>query len=629
MANSRDLFKELGIQPPQAQGMSPAPGGNNQPRDLFSELGIKPPPQSTNRQATNRPPMMFSPEDMERRKRQLSESGIGAGQGVLNSMIGIANLLPKVNIPKAHYAPDTEYSRRGELAGDIGSYFLPGGAFKAIKGVKPTLKAIESASPAINAILRNLGQGAQAGIFSASHAPEGQRVHEGEKGAAIGSALDVLGRALHIPYLGNLLSGGAGYLAGQQVGHPYIGAEAGLAAPQALKYLMSGNKNAMAEQMLAGLDKNDVARSAEAAQRIGIRLRPSEASGNPITAGIEAQPRKTVAGAQEHIRQEMGREHEQQNAIRNLLDKIYKPTPENKNAISSLYKKAYKHDLELPELNTVVEMPLKKSPILNEKGVNFETEVPPKVENKTMEYLKSGPILKEAFGNVGRNSAFSDIPENNYEYLHAVSRELQRMKKGARDGNESFRIGQVQENFNKLIKNENPDFAAAQKAAQPKLQREGIEQKINEDVENEKVTGKDFYNKVLKRYDNYKELVKSLKNNPEARQALKDMRISFKNMSKLPTVGTTAEQQAKGYTSLRETFTAMVHKMKDIAGGNPDIAKIKYINSGQWMKDFDKLKEIKDSREYNKKLLNLVSRVGLAYGLSPDSAENLTKAISE
>lgn len=628
MAQPRNLFTELGIDvKPQQQAMK-------QPRNLFTELGITP---SSRKPLA--PPFMQLPEsrypEFQKSMRQAgAEAQPGFAQNYANSLIGIANLLPKVNIPEINIAPNTSVAQQAGMGGTLASYLGPRGVAKLATGMYnprniAKFERYMESRPVQEFLLRNLGAGTEAGLFSAAHAPQGQKLEEGGKGAALGSAIDVLGRMTGVPYLGQAARTGLGYLAGQQVGHPYYGAMIGGTAPNLVKSFFPASKNAIIEEMIGGLNPRDVSRVGSAADRLGIRVRPSEASGNPIQALVEAQPRKTIMGAREHIKQEVGREHEQQNAIRNFLNRIYEPTPENEKKINALYKKAYAGKLELPQLNEVVEMPLEKSPILNKSGVNFEKEVPPKLVNKTMEYLKSGPILKEAFGNVGRNSAFAEIPENNYERLHAVSRELERMKKGARDGNEAYKIGQVQENFNKLIKTANPDFAKAQEAAAPKMQRRQIEEKINEDIEGEKVTGRDFYNKVLKNYKGYKELQRSLKNNPQARESLKNMRIVFKNLSKLPTVGTTAESAAKGYTSPRDFMNTLVNNMRDIAGAKTDVAKIKYINSGQWRKDFDKLQEIKDARKYQRELLNLIGRVGVAYGLTPESAENFKKAISE
>lgn len=592
MAKPRDLFAEHGIAPPTQQGG----------RDLFAEHGIAPPPQ-TNRPSIKGGNLFQMRPDAEQALNQNlrqagREAGPGAAQGYLNSLIGLANLLPKVNIPKAHFAPETPVAKEGEMAGDIASYFGPRSAIKLALGAKNLGKIGKyfESRPIQEFLAKNLGSAGEAGLFGASHAPEGQKGIEALKGMILGSATHAINNLLHIPYLGQAAGGTLGYLLGNQVGQPAIGSAIGTLSPFFVRSLFPSSKSQIMEEMIGGLHPRDVARVGSAAERQGIRVRPSEASGNPIQAQVEAFPRKTVMGAQEHIRQELGREHEQQNAIRNFLDKIYHPTPKNEQAITDAYKKA--------------------------NQVTFHSSA--------VDTMKQDPILREAFASVGRNPAFENVPEGNYKYMAEVSRTLERMKRGEKlRPNTAYEIGQVQGKFNQFLKKMNPEYEAATKVAQPKMQRRDIEERLNEDIENERFTGRDFYNKVLKNYKSYKELVKGLRNNPEARQSLQDMRIIFKNMTKLPTVGATAERTAQGWNSPRDWFNTLVGKMKDLAGAQTDVKKIKYINSGEWMKDFDKLAEIKDARKYQKEVINLVGRVALAYGLSPAASENFKKAISE
>jgi hypothetical protein len=525
------------------------------------------------------------------------EEQLGLLQGGLNSAIGMANLLPNVNIPKANFAPNTENSHQAQTMANVMSYLGPRGVAKMLMGAKNVGKLGQyfAENPFKGLIAGNAGAGAEAGLFSAAHAPEGQKGSEALGGAVTGSGVDLLGRMTRIPFLGQAARAGLGYMIGNQVGHPGYGAAIGVAAPNALRSIFPASKNAIMEEIIGGIDPKDAARVGRAAERQGIRISPSEATGNPIQSLIEAEPRKSLPGMQEHLKQQVGRENEQQNMFKNFLNRIYEPTAVNEANINALYTKAYQGNLSMNTVNA----------------------------------LKQDPIMMDAFNSVKRNPAFTDVPENNYQFLHQVDRTLGRQYRGKvkTDTNTAYEINQTKKNFNTLLKKENTAYEEAQKTSAPKYQREEIEHKINEDIEGGKVTGIDVYNKVLRNYNGYKDLVRSLKNNTEARQSLQDMRVIFKNLSKLPKPNSLGEKQVSGGSM--QWWNNAMNWLKSAAGAKTDVAKIKYINGGTFMKDFDKLQQIKDARKYNKELLNLLGSVGVAYGLSPDSAENFKKAISE
>ncbi len=208
------------------------------------------------------------------------------------------------------------------------------------------------------------------------------------------------------------------------------------------------------------------------------------------------------------------------------------------------------------------------------------------------------------------------VPEGNYKYLDNVKEELDDMELAAKaNGNlrEAKRIGDSRKWFLNFLDEVNPIYKEARAAAQPKMIREKIGKKLNEEITEGKVTGKMFYDKVLSKYDNYSDIVRGLKNNPKARQAIRDMRIIYKNMSKLPKVATTAEQQAKGYTSPRDFASTFMARMKDMVGAKVDVSKIKYLNSNEWMKDYERMQGITDNSKRHKELLNLIGRIGTAW----------------
>lgn len=136
-----------------------------------------------------------------------SQFAKGVGQGLENTGIGILDLLPKVNIKQANWAPDTTASKVGEFGGDMASFFVPGigieaGTAKAVSAIPKIANALKFAvrgldkKPVLNAIAqlsKGAGQGALSGAILN---PEDQKTGAIE-GAALGAVPVAIGKGFN------------------------------------------------------------------------------------------------------------------------------------------------------------------------------------------------------------------------------------------------------------------------------------------------------------------------------------------------------------------------------------------------------------------------------------------------
>lgn len=584
----RDLFAERGIK-------------IDQPRDLFAERGINPSSNKSIEQKSSPEKRMFNmtPENYSKFQEVLKTTGSqaqpGFAQGFGNSMIGLANLLPKVNIPKLNFAPNTASSKSGEHLGQAASYFVPGAAFKSIPGVKGTLAGIEQSAPMINAVLKNLGAGTEGALFSAAQAPEGKRGAEAEKGGATASGVNALFQLLGTknPFINAMarigLGGGAGYLGAHATGqNPYVGftsgAGLGLAAPSALARgaEMIGLRQPGMET-LEHLSEAEARPAFEAANRLKAPITPGETTGNPDITAQEARFGRTGEAAAERTR--LGREAEsaQKGAINDLLDTIVdRSTPAaakaSKDKVSNLYKQANTWNLDQNEITQ----------------------------------LKNDPVISDAFDAVQKDSAYrrklQGIPENNFAYLNQVKRALQDMEGKAIKAGENDRAMEFSDARNDLVSKMDTK-APVYKQAREEAQKSIIRNNLQKAMKKKELRGTDFYNTVLKNETEFNKLVEDLTNVPEAQAKLRDMRLAWKNLVNLKKGNTAAHQAETAIDQSRNWASVLIDMWNHLSGAKRNIKALQFIHGGKWDEGFKHIQEIKDANARNDALVDLMEKI--------------------
>jgi hypothetical protein len=227
--------------------------------------------------------------------------------------------------------------------------------------------------------------------------------------------------------------------------------------------------------------------------------------------------------------------------------------------------------------------------------------------------MQKNSVMETAFKLVKSDPVFKDIPENNYKFLAEIDRTLHRMQNGAPPA-QQYAISQVKNNFNQFLKQTNPSYEEATKAAQPKIVRENIVDKLNR--EGDDVTGKNFYSRFLNTRGNYQALLKDTTNFPAAQQAIKDMRTAWKHLSNIKTVSQSEAQSKTGISDARDAGKMIFNAIKKAAGARNDIEGLNFIYSKDWdKKGFDHIMKMEDHRARNKALLLLFGKMAIIYGL--------------
>lgn len=523
----------------------------------------------------------------------------GAAQGYVNSLVGMANLLPKVNIPNLNFAPDTEASRAGQMFGDIASYFGP----RAALGVTKIPHAISNALkdwPVAQTIMKHLGSGAEAALFGASKVPEGEKTEESLKDLGIGSGVSIANALLahKMPLISRLGSLALGTGLGYGLGHPYYGAAIGAAVPQLRPYLLGPSKEYLAQNALRDVEQSRVIPSLRANERLGTVPTPGQAMGSYVIQGREGALRKAGGVFGEDL--ERKALEQQTDAAKNMLNKVYKPTKESEKSISDAYARSDKRNIK--EIN---------SP-------EFFAALKDKY-----------PVLNEAFNIVKSDSAFANIPPGNYKFLAEVDRQLGRNYRAAlqNNPNSAHIIKNMKDDFRKFLIKNNPDYEEALKLAAPKYAREDLERTLN--VHEENLTGKNVYKKLLETPKKYKETLRDLKNYPEAQKDLMAMRKGWKEYANIKT-GSQAEAQSKSNILNARNLIDKANDFLEASVGK-EVAKkqLQYIHSPEWKKGFDLIEKSKTRRESANKTLDLIGKMGIAYGLSGDEVKNLKDLITQ
>lgn len=534
----------------------------------------------------------------------------GAAQEIGNYPSKIANLAG-ANAPLMDIAPNTESGKNGMVGGDIASFFMPGGAAKlginalskipaAAKGIN-AVSAFGKAHPFAKGAAEIGGAGANVGMFNAANHPE-SKIAQAENGAIVGgegqAAINMI--AAKNPIVKLLGRAGLGALFGSTVGsgHAETGAAIASLFPELKGLLIGSSHTKMAKNALEGIEPADVAKSVAANKLLDTNVTPAQAAGNYVTGANEARLASTPAADRTMQAEKETQKSKEKAAIKKVLNGIYRPTKKNNADINSAYDKANK--------------------------MNVNASHAANIDPAEIAALRDDPILHDAWEAVGKKSSTRNTPRNNFEFLSEVKKHLDREYKKFRyvDPNHGVEILKTQQRYNKFLGDVNPDYAAANKLAQPKIVRRNIQERFNKNEED--MTGKNFYNKFFNTEKNTNWLMNEAKNFPQAIQHFKAMQDGWRHLSNMKSVGAAAGQAAQKTDQARNTITAIIDHIKKLSGSQNDIKQIKYIhNTDQWAKDINKISQIKDHTEMLKQAMNLFGRIGAAYGLSPNSKHQI------
>jgi len=540
-----------------------------------------------------------TPEQTENVQRQANDVAKGASQSFINTPEQIANVFGKHLYNQFNYAPKTEAANTGRFVGDVGSYFLPGGTFKA--GVN-VLKYIPKAAAAINAIEKGIKskpivnfllQGAknagEAALFEKAKNPKASKIDVAEAGG-LGAGIPA---AAHLMFGSNpLIRTLAGAAVGGATGYNYggwpgalEGAGLGMAAPNALAEIGIG-KAPIAHEMLTR-EPNPMARARyEAGERIGDVGTPAETfADRGKMARAQGRISHTEEGAEEMAAQGEQRIANQENAIKRLLNTIYPKAKGYTAETTALYKEAGKHNLSENAFNDLM-------------------------ENHVI-----SDAAKEAADSSLYKQDLKDVGKNSVAYLDVIKKTLSDKVKSAK-GNAARIYKQAEQQVIDAIEKESPVYKEARASAQRKIVRGEIQKALK----GKPITGQHFFNKILANNDNFEELLTKLNNVPEAQQQLRDMKLAWENIVGMDTTRSVVGRTAGSTNQAREHFTKLWNEFKNMFGAPRDVQRAQFIHDPKWWNKFDEVMKYRDKVKRRDALVDLVSRgvtaTGLEYPLS-------------
>lgn len=421
-----------------------------------------------------------------------------------------------------------------------------------------------------------LGNAISQGGFAATQSPEpGKAALEA---GAITAPFSALSKAVESGnptvrnvgrVLGGLGAGGLGYYGAKSLGAPESAADLSAILLGALGAKGGNLERRVREDMLKGVKGTDYQDVLNAGERLGVHVRPSEASGNPYAAGMEAAIGKSPQGSQKLYESGQKRSAAEEKSIEDLFGNIFpKKLEEQKN---SLYKMA------------------------------DTTEIP----QSTLDQFKDNEIFKDALKDVKSEAAYREklkgVPENSVEYLNQIKEAMDDMIEKA--PKKQGRI--IRDTKNRLISEldkVSPEYKQARQLAERGIVRKEIEDLFNKKDE----TGTNLFKSLLSNKRDYSDLQKKFKrleetaSTPEqvesmkkAQQQLEDMKLVFGRLIPTPTARTAAalgRQNAAQEGNLTGTAKQYLHKL--LHSDKYDVAAVKLITNPKWADELNKLGEI-------------------------------------
>lgn len=533
--------------------------------------------------------------------KPVADVAAGHTQGLMNIPSGLLQLpvsganalganIP--NVPRFNFAPKGAASEIGNALSYIGN---PTGILKMLgslsglghisrgaMGIPIVAKALQHAgniigkSPFASKVAGNALLG---GAYAPDHPLLGMTL--GGAAPALSELTNLGNPLINAGVRGTLgAAGGAtlGGLTGTGMGHgALLGASAAVGLPFAAKALGIGAAKPGLET-LEHLSESEVKPALEASNRLGTPITPAEASGNPFVGRQEGAYGRTGAAAAEKTRIGMERVTSQKKAVDNLLDTIYDRSKLSKQKISDLYTASFKSNL-------------------------------PK---ETVQSLKDDPVIAEAFNNVARDPAWQrklkDVPEHNYAYLDkvkvAIGNEEERLI-GAGESAKAAEYTDARNHLTKIMDTINPTYKTARQEAQKSITRSELQYALN----TKEIKGTNFYNTVLRNENKFNDLMKKLKNVPEAQAKLRDMKLAWKNLINIEKPSGSAYREETGLNQSRQIVNKMLDIWTEMTGAKRNLKALKFIHSGEWDKSFKEVMKVKDKRGRDEKIAHLLGKV--------------------
>jgi hypothetical protein len=333
------------------------------------------------------------------------------------------------------------------------------------------------------------------------------------------------------------------------------------------------------KSLVEGVNPELAAKRLGAAERLGLDyLTPAEAGDNPWAAKRQGSLGRTEEGGKLLYEKGQQRQESEKNAINKTLDLIYTPEKMDKK-VTEAYQK-------LAPVNLPQDFPLQ----FQDNAVIKAAERMVKNKPAYQESLKN--LMPE---NVKLQEGESAPLPTSLVYWDHVKRALDDMVNTAeRQGknNEARIISDTRANMRNQMDEAYPEYGEARAMYERKMVRQGLEKVFD----TKEINGKNFY-RALASDKKFEEIVKHLKNAPEAVQNLKDMKLLFDDLLGPPTIKTAKGTEERGMNQSRSSGAFLENLMEHaFTGGGNDKAAIEFITSKDWQKQLKELNKISDKQ---------------------------------
>jgi hypothetical protein len=523
----------------------------------------------------------------------------------------------------------------GDILGNVGLGAATGGGFSALAG---KLAPVAKSSPYLKNILAGmLGGGALGGAQYVE--PNESRLENTLEGAGIGGGISAV-----IPGLGRAI--------------PMIGRGISRAVGNTNRIMEDFLKKFTPDEMRLALEKN------VASQRLGTKLTPSEAGENKIASKLEGKLGTSEEGERSLYEFKKSQKDLEDEAIQKMIASI-NPNPENayeqirnsakkiitkkekalQNRARPHYEAAENMEISPNKLNSLTKdgnINKYYKEVLNDEAYQSEIEGFAPNSIKVLDEVKKrldgaiGAATRSGDKNLARilrnskEKLVTGLDDISSDYAKARGiyssdsplidmvrkRQIGKIAKLNDDqikqvGNVIFDAGELDNNALKRMATE---FNKENPEAWSRIIRNYMENKLATNyVGRTGYHGTNFYNQFLANDKIYNKLHTALEHNPSAQQALKDMRLVFKDTINQPTIKGTAARSASHVDISRNWLGETKKFFENATGGHYDKAMVDIITTDKWSKAFEKALNAptKEAKTENViKLLDHITNIG-------------------
>jgi hypothetical protein len=330
----------------------------------------------------------------------------------------------------------------------------------------------------------------------------------------------------------------------------------------------------------------------EAAERLGVNITPAEATKSPFLGGEHALLGRSKEGSKKYYEAAEQRIGQEEKAIKELLETTYHPPTMDK-IVKEGYETLY---------------PRQVPPTLGLKYSGNKT-----LDKVTKNIEKDSEIMAQA-EKEGITTTVGDklrLDKTKLGYWDLAKRyldkEFERVASPDAPSVDKLKKATFDELRKGIIKDLDPLFPEY-KEVRSLAEREQARKTIEKSFDKTNVGGKQFY-KAFESDAKFNDLMKHLRDVPEAQQMMEDMRMIFEESRKKPSITTTAGLKGTGLDQNRDFFDAGKAFVKKLLNNDKyDAEAIDFISSGEWHKEMAEINKISDPQKKAGKFIELLGK---------------------